>query len=164
MPRYQHAARQLKRPIEQGELAPGTRLPLQSDVGAGTGRFSRHGGKCYGELVAQGWLGRRGGQARFVSNALRFENAAPPIPAVFAGESPGRKPFQMGLPALDLFHARSGRSNGASVAHADTLRSGVGDVCGEAILRRAMIVTCGFRVALNVCRNGYLLPRLCGFY
>ncbi len=72
MPRYQHIARQLKRPWRQ-ELAPRNVAAFSRTWAQGHGRFSRHGGNAYGELVARGWLERRGRGEAFVSNALRFE-------------------------------------------------------------------------------------------
>lgn len=125
MPRYQHIARQLKTAIEQGELAPGTRLPSSRTWAQELGVSRATVENAYGELVAQGWLERRGQAGTFVSNALRFETA-PPIPAVFAGESPEPKPFQMGFTGAGSLSTREvGASNGASVAHADMLRSGI---------------------------------------
>ncbi len=124
MPRYQYIARQLKTAIEQGELAPGTRLPSSRTWAQELGVSRATVENAYGELVAQGWLERRGQAGTFVSNALRFETA-PPIPAVFAGESPEPKPFQMGLPALDLFPREKWARVMGAVAHADTLRSGI---------------------------------------
>ncbi len=64
-----------------------------------------------GELVAQGWLERRGRRHVCRSNALRFETA-PPIPAVFAGESPEPKPFSDGVTGADLHAREVGASNG----------------------------------------------------
>lgn len=107
MPRYQHIARQLKTAIEQGELAPGTRLPSSRTWAQELGVSRATVENAYGELVAQGWLERRGQAGTFVSNALRFETA-PPIPAVFAGER-NRNPFRWGYRRWISFHARSGR-------------------------------------------------------
>ncbi len=62
MPRYQHIARQLKTAIEQGELAPGTRLPSSRTWAQELGVSRATVENAYGELVAQGWLERRGGR------------------------------------------------------------------------------------------------------
>ncbi|EMY1306207.1 PLP-dependent aminotransferase family protein [Salmonella enterica subsp. enterica serovar Braenderup] len=139
MPRYQHIARQLKTAIEQGELAPGTRLPSSRTWAQELGVSRATVENAYGELVAQGWLERRGQAGTFVSNALRFETA-PPIPAVFAGESPEPKPFQMGLPALDLFpREKWARVMGRRLRTQTRFDLALGDVCGEAILRQAIV-------------------------
>ncbi|EAM5862048.1 TPA: PLP-dependent aminotransferase family protein [Salmonella enterica] len=139
MPRYQHIARQLKTAIEQGELAPGTRLPSSRTWAQELGVSRATVENAYGELVAQGWLERRGQAGTFVSNALRFETA-PPIPAVFAGESPEPKPFQMGLPALDLFpREKWARVMGRRLRTQTCFDLALGDVCGEAILRQAIV-------------------------
>lgn len=139
MPRYQHIARQLKTAIEQGELAPGSRLPSSRTWAQELGVSRATVENVYGELVAQGWLERRGQAGTFVSNALRFETE-PPIPAVFAGESPEPKPFQMGLPALDLFpREKWARVMGRRLRTQTRFDLALGDVCGEAILRQAIV-------------------------
>lgn len=101
MPRYQHIARRFKAAVSR-ELAPGTRLPSSRTWAQELGVSRAAVENTYGELVAQGWLERREGRHTFVSNALRFETA-PPIPAVLPEKVRNQKPFQMGLPALDLF-------------------------------------------------------------
>ncbi|EAX0965756.1 GntR family transcriptional regulator, partial [Salmonella enterica] len=53
MPRYQHIARQLKTAIEQGELAPGTRLPSSRTWAQELGVSRATVENAYGELVAQ---------------------------------------------------------------------------------------------------------------
>lgn len=108
MPRYQHIARQLKTAIEQGELAPGTRLPSSRTWAQELGVSRATVENAYGELVAQGWLERRGQAGTFVSNALRFETA-PPIPAVLPEKVRNRNPFRWGYRRWISFHARSGR-------------------------------------------------------
>ena len=71
MPRYQDIARQLKTAIEQGELKPGARLPSSrtSVAGAGVSRSTVEK-NAYAELVAQGWLIRRGQAGTFVSERI----------------------------------------------------------------------------------------------
>ncbi|HHP9157391.1 TPA: GntR family transcriptional regulator, partial [Salmonella enterica subsp. enterica serovar Typhimurium] len=51
MPRYQHIARQLKTAIEQGELAPGTRLPSSRTWAQELGVSRATVENAYGELV-----------------------------------------------------------------------------------------------------------------
>ncbi len=57
---------------------------------------------AWGELVAQGWLERRGQAGTFVSERLSPRQLAPVPPAQPAAPTEPL-PFQMGLPALDLF-------------------------------------------------------------
>ena len=60
MPRYQQIARQLKNAIEKGELKPGTRLPSSRTWAQELGVSRSTVENAYAELVAQGWLARRG--------------------------------------------------------------------------------------------------------
>lgn len=62
MPRYQDIARQLKTAIEQGELKPGARLPSSRTWSQELGVSRSTVESAYAELVAQGWLIRRGRQ------------------------------------------------------------------------------------------------------
>lgn len=137
-PRYQQIARRLKAAIEAGELAPGKRLPA-SRVYAQEISVSRATVEAaYGELVAQGWLERRGQAGTFVSDHL-----APAAPAVaatgFGGEQPHPQPFQLGLPALDLFpRALWARVMGRRLRTQTRFALALGDVCGEGELRSAI--------------------------
>lgn len=87
MPRYQQIARQLKNAIETGELKPGTRLPSSRTWSQELGVSRSTVEHAYAELVAQGWLARRGQAGTFVSEQLRPETA-PTAPTIFAGENP----------------------------------------------------------------------------
>lgn len=94
---------------------------------------------AYGELVAQGWLERRGQAGTFVSGHVRPEKTVA-TPAVFAGESQTPDPFQMGLPALDLFPREIwARVMGRRLRTQTRFDLALGDVCGEAILREAIV-------------------------
>ena len=107
MPRYQQIARQLKNAIEQGELKAEARLPSSRTWSQKLG-VSRSTVKTRtGELVAQGWLERRGQAGTFVSGRTSRKNGR--YACRFAGESQTPDPFQMGLPALDLSRVRFGR-------------------------------------------------------
>ena len=105
MPRYQQIARQLKNAIEKGELKPGRKTALLS---SGPGPRSWGSGWTVENAYAGGLGGAglaratRAGRNICCSEQLRPENA-PVSPAIFAGENPRPQPFQMGLPALDLF-------------------------------------------------------------
>ena len=139
MPRYQQIARQLKNAIETGELKPGTRLPSSRTWSQELGVSRSTVEHAYSELVAQGWLARRGQAGTFVSEQLRPETA-PTTPAIFAGENPRPQPFQMGLPALDLFPREIwARVMGRRLRTQTRFDLVVGDVCGERGLRQAIV-------------------------
>ncbi|WP_230010141.1 PLP-dependent aminotransferase family protein [Citrobacter koseri] len=139
MPRYQQIARQLKNAIEQGELKAGARLPSSRTWSQELGVSRSTVENAYGELVAQGWLERRGQTGTFVSGHVRPEKTVA-TPAVFAGESQTPDPFQMGLPALDLFPREIwARVMGRRLRTQTRFDLALGDVCGEAILREAIV-------------------------
>ena len=139
MPRYQQIARQLKNAIEKGELKPGTRLPSSRTWAQELGVSRSTVENAYAELVAQGWLARRGQAGTFVSEQLRPERA-PASPAIFAGENPRPHPFQMGLPALDLFPRELwARVMGRRLRTQTRFDLALGDVCGEVALREAIV-------------------------
>ncbi|ASE83469.1 TPA: PLP-dependent aminotransferase family protein [Citrobacter koseri] len=139
MPRYQQIARQLKNAIEQGELKAGARLPSSRTWSQELGVSRSTVENAYGELVAQGWLERRGQAGTFVSGHVRPEKTVA-TPAVFAGESQTPDPFQMGLPALDLFPREIwARVMGRRLRTQTRFDLALGDVCGEAVLREAIV-------------------------
>ena len=70
VPRYQQIARELKAAIEQGELKAGRRLPSSRVYAQELGVSRVTVENAYGELVAQGWLERRGQSGTFVSDHL----------------------------------------------------------------------------------------------
>ncbi|MGF1365258.1 GntR family transcriptional regulator, partial [Klebsiella pneumoniae] len=80
LPLYQRIARQLKSAIERGELTPGSRLPASrvyaQEQGVSRGTIEN----AWGELVAQGWLERRGQAGTFVSERLSPRQLAPVPP------------------------------------------------------------------------------------
>lgn len=100
-PRYQQIARQLKQAIKSGELVAGGRLPssrtLSLELGVARGTVEN----AYAELVAQGWLERRGQAGTFVSPSVKHDACGESFTA--AQPQGALRPFQMGLPALDLF-------------------------------------------------------------
>lgn len=102
LPRYQQIARQLTQAIRSGELSPGSRLPSSRTMALEMGVARATIENAYGELVAQGWLERRGQAGTFVSQTLSLAK-----PALAASVAPADnrepRPFQMGLPALDAF-------------------------------------------------------------
>ena len=70
VPRYQRIARQLKSAIENGELAPGSRLPARRVYAQALGVSRPTIENAWAELVAQGWLERLGQAGTFVSERL----------------------------------------------------------------------------------------------
>ena len=139
MPRYQDIARQLKTAIEQGELKPGARLPSSRTWSQELGVSRSTVESAYAELVAQGWLIRRGQAGTFVSEQIRLQKSAVDVVA-FAGESQQPQPFQMGLPALDLFPRELwARVMGRRLRTQTRFDLALGDVCGETVLREAIV-------------------------
>ncbi|HHT0305351.1 TPA: PLP-dependent aminotransferase family protein [Raoultella planticola] len=139
VPHYQRIARQLKSAIEHGELAPGSRLPASRVYAQELGVSRATVENAWGELVAQGWLERRGQAGTFVSERLsplrgeparRPTDIAPTVP----------QPFQLGLPALDLFpRGLWARVMGRRLRTQTRFDLAPGDPCGEMILRRAIV-------------------------
>ncbi|HEB1086924.1 TPA: PLP-dependent aminotransferase family protein [Escherichia albertii] len=139
MPRYQDIARQLKTAIEQGELKPGARLPSSRTWSQELGVSRSTVESAYADLVAQGWLIRRGQAGTFVSDQIRPQKSAVDVVA-FAGESQQPLPFQMGLPALDLFPRELwARVMGRRLRTQTRFDLALGDVCGETVLREAIV-------------------------
>lgn len=139
MPRYQDIARQLKTVIEQGKLKPGARLPSSRTWSQELGVSRSTVENAYAELVAQGWLVRRGQAGTFVSEQIHPQQSAVDVVA-FAGESQQPLPFQMGLPALDLFPRELwARVMGRRLRTQTRFDLALGDVCGEAALREAIV-------------------------
>jgi len=135
--RYQQIARQLKAAITSGELKTGSRLPSSRTWAHENGISRTTVEQAYGELVAQGWLERRGQAGTFVSQTS--PSALAEAPAVPPGDEHEPKPFQMGLPALDLFpRALWARLTGRRLRTQSRFDLTLGDPAGEAILRQAI--------------------------
>ncbi|MFY2737299.1 PLP-dependent aminotransferase family protein [Pseudocitrobacter faecalis] len=138
-PRYRHIARQLKTAIEEGKLTAGRRLPSSRVYAQELGVSRATVENAYGELVAQGWLERRGQAGTFVSEHLTLKPAVAE-PTWFGGEEPHPQPFQLGLPALDLFpRALWARVMGRRLRTQTRFDLALGDVCGEMLLRQAIV-------------------------
>lgn len=137
--RYRHIARQLKTAIEEGKLTAGRRLPSSRVYAQELGVSRATVENAYGELVAQGWLERRGQAGTFVSEHLTLKPAVAE-PTWFGGEEPHPQPFQLGLPALDLFpRALWARVMGRRLRTQTRYNLALGDVCGEMVLRQAIV-------------------------
>lgn len=138
-PRYQQLARQLKTAIQQGELSPGKRLPASRVYAQELGLSRATVEAAYGELVAQGWLERRGQAGTFVSAGV-VPGPASAEPVWYGGEQSEPQPFQMGLPALDLFpRAQWARVMGRRLRTQTRFDLALGDLCGELSLRTAIV-------------------------
>lgn len=139
VPHYQRIARQLKSAIEHGELAPGSRLPASRVYAQELGVSRATVENAWGELVAQGWLERRGQAGTFVSERLSPLRGEPARrPTDIAPTAP--QPFQLGLPALDLFpRGLWARVMGRRLRTQTRFDLAPGDPCGEMILRRAIV-------------------------
>lgn len=138
-PRYRQIAWQLKTAIEAGTLIAGKRLPSSRVYAQELGVSRVTVENAYGELVAQGWLERRGQAGTFVSEHLTLK-AATPEPVWFGGEQPHPQPFQLGLPALDLFpRAVWAKVMGRRLRTQTRFDLALGDVCGEMALRQAIV-------------------------
>lgn len=139
IPRYQQIARQLKAAIEQGELTSGRRLPSSRVYAQELGVSRVTVENAYGELVAQGWLERRGQAGTFVSDHLTLQPVSAE-PLGFGGEQSQPQPFQLGLPALDLFpRGLWARVMGRRLRTQTRFDLALGDVCGESVLRQALV-------------------------
>ena len=101
IPRYQQIARQLKQAISDGELVAGSRLPSSRTMALELGVARATVENAYGELVAQGWLERRGQAGTFVSPSAT--SGANNVANTSSQPQGAPRPFQMGLPALDGF-------------------------------------------------------------
>ena len=139
IPHYQRIARQLKQAIERGELAPGSRLPASRVYAQELGVSRATIENAWGDLVAQGWLERRGQAGTFVSDRLLPQQNAPVQP--IAGDEPAAPlPFQLGLPALDLFpRGLWARVMGRRLRTQTRFDLAPGDPSGEPTLRRAIV-------------------------
>ena len=138
-PRYPQIARQLKAAIEQGELTSGRRLPSSRVYAQELGVSRVTVENAYGELVAQGWLERRGQAGTFVSDHLTVQPLTAE-PLGFGGEQSEPQPFQLGLPALDLFpRGLWARVMGRRLRTQTRFDLALGDVCGESTLRQALV-------------------------
>lgn len=137
--RYQQIARQLKAAMESGELAAGSRLPSSRTWAQENGVSRATVEHAYGELVAQGWLERRGQAGTFVSDTVTPGVAqAKTQQAEIADKAP--LPFQMGLPALDLFpRALWARLMGRRLRTQSRFDLGLSAPGGEALLRQAIV-------------------------
>lgn len=110
-PLYRQIYLRIKDAITQGTLQAGSRLPsvrgLASDLSVARATVE----SAYGQLIAEGFLQSRGQAGTYVSPQVqnlpvRAALTTEPLPAVTANPlhpNGATQPFQLGLPALDVF-------------------------------------------------------------
>lgn len=153
VPHYQRIARQLKSAIENGELAPGSRLPASRVYAQELGVSRATIENAWGELVAQGWLERRGQAGTFVSERLSPRQVTAQRPTAGQGSS-APQPFQMGLPALDLFpRGVWARVMGRRLRTQSRFDLVPGDPCGEPLSVRRLSTIYVCRAASSASRS-----------
>ncbi|MER5349513.1 PLP-dependent aminotransferase family protein [Kitasatospora sp. NPDC002551] len=93
----------LREAVQDGRLAPGTRLPSSRALGEDLGIARNTVVEAYGQLTAEGWLSSRRGSGTTVAERAAPRPAARPV-EVRAGRRPtGRHDLLAGRPDLSLF-------------------------------------------------------------
>ncbi|MEK2491248.1 PLP-dependent aminotransferase family protein [Kitasatospora purpeofusca] len=93
----------LREAVQDGRLAPGTRLPSSRALGEDLGIARNTVVEAYGQLTAEGWLGARPGSGTTVADRAAPRPAGRPA-AVRADRRPtGRHDLLAGRPDLSLF-------------------------------------------------------------
>ncbi|MFD9071084.1 MocR-like pyridoxine biosynthesis transcription factor PdxR [Streptomyces lasiicapitis] len=131
--------RALRAAVQDGRLAPGTRLPPYRSLAADLGVARNTVADAYAELVAEGWLTARQGSGTRVA-----ERAAPPPPA----RVPKRSPSAPARPAYNLVQGQPDAGSFPRAAWLAAARRaltaapneafGPGDPRGRVELRRAL--------------------------
>ncbi|MBS0520562.1 MAG: PLP-dependent aminotransferase family protein [Proteobacteria bacterium] len=135
LPLQEQLYRRIRDAITEGRLVPGERLPavrtLASDLGVARGTAE----SAYSRLASEGYLVAQGPAGTIVSPSLRIEMLHRPAPLKDTSWKTDRGvreplPFQLGLPALDMFPralwarltARAARRlSGALLAYQDAM-------------------------------------------
>jgi GntR family transcriptional regulator/MocR family aminotransferase len=183
LPLQEQLYARVRRAVVDGRLSPGQRLPssraLASQLGVARGTVDA----AYARLAGEGYVLARGPAGTVVSPNLRTDIQSPrPKPAVGrtcakAAPATQPRPFQLGLPALDMFPrglwarltARGARGlAGGSLAYPEPtgfyrLRTALaaylavsrGVVCEPG----QVIITAGFQSAISLVANTLLQPR-----
>ncbi|MFB7472688.1 PLP-dependent aminotransferase family protein [Kitasatospora sp. NPDC056184] len=93
----------LREAVQDGRLAPGTRLPSSRALGEDLGIARNTVVEAYGQLTAEGWLSSRQGSGTTVADRAAPRPAGPAV-GVRAGHRPtGRHDLLAGRPDLSLF-------------------------------------------------------------
>jgi GntR family transcriptional regulator/MocR family aminotransferase len=111
IPLFRQVYERTRAAIAAGRLLPGDRLPsarsLAAQIGAARGTIEA----AYAILAGEGWIVARGAAGTVVAPHLDRASAGTPSTLIpthppaqsAAGNDGGPRPFQMGLPALDVF-------------------------------------------------------------
>jgi GntR family transcriptional regulator / MocR family aminotransferase len=171
--------RRIRGAIAAGRLAPGERLPATRALAGALGVARGTVDAAYARLAGEGYLVAQGPAGTIVSPALRPDLVpARPARAKPAPErlTPPPLPFQMGLPALDLFprtlwarlSARAARRlGGAALAYPDAaglmpLREAIAAYLavsrGVACAPAQVLVTGGYQPAISLLARLLLRP------
>jgi GntR family transcriptional regulator/MocR family aminotransferase len=169
-PAYRQLYRRISAAVLGGALAEGTRLPsarsLASQLGLARGTVEA----AYGQLAGEGYIQARGASGTFVASVAGAASVSSPTPPMVRPAAPagGPLPFQMGLPALDLFPRKVWSRLAARQAHGLSTAALLSpDPAGLSSLRQAIarylavargiavppeqiIVTAGFQGALGL--------------
>ncbi|WP_315384926.1 PLP-dependent aminotransferase family protein [Microvirgula aerodenitrificans] len=187
-PIYLQLYRRFRDAIAEGKLRPGDRVPsvrsLASELNLARGTVET----AYQMLGSEGYLLARGPAGTVVSPRLadRIGRGAPPVrpcsppaPRTTATEPP---PFQLGLPALDMFPRKTwARLAGRHARSLDVAAMAYPDPCGHEALRHAIasylgisrgiactpeqvFVTAGYRCALDLVCRAVLQPGDTGWF
>jgi GntR family transcriptional regulator/MocR family aminotransferase len=165
-PRYQQIISQFKQAIDKGELMAGSRLPSSRTLARELGLSRATVENAYSELVTLGLLERRGQAGTFVSAAAKVALKEQKI--IPRKSQTGPQPFQMGLPALDLFpRAIWARLMGRRLRQQTPFCLALPDASGEQGLKQAIaeylrfsrgidclpeqvFITAGYQAAINL--------------
>lgn len=174
-PRYQQIIRQLKQAIDNGDLTTGSRLPSSRTLALELGLSRATVENAYSELVTLGLLERRGQAGTFVSALAKIalkKQAVAPLKSQIAP-----RPFQMGLPALDLFpRALWSRLMGRRLRQQTQFDLALPPIDGESGLKQAItdylrfsrgiecsseqiFITAGYQAAINLVLATLAQPR-----
>lgn len=181
LPLQEQLYRRIRTAIAEGQLRPGERLPAARTLASALAIARGTVDAAYARLAGEGYLLARGPAGTIVSPLLRPAAApllqARPAPATPVEPPPPQPlPFQMGLPALDLFPrtlwtrltARAARRlSGAALAYPDPaglprLREAIaaylavsrGVPCGPG----QVIITGGYQPAISLVARLLLRP------
>lgn len=181
MPLYRQLHDRIRDAILSGELRPGAKLPSSRVLAAQLPASRTIVQLAYDMLVAEGYLIGRGAKGTIVAPLASTALGPPVRPAPGAGSNhpaPRRaiQPFQLGLPALDLFPrklwsrhaARVTRQLGAAEMHfqgplgLERLRRAVAGYLavarGVACTAEQVLITAGFQGALAIAAATLLRP------
>ncbi|MFJ4096538.1 PLP-dependent aminotransferase family protein [Kitasatospora sp. NPDC089913] len=93
----------LREAVQDGRLAPGTRLPSSRALGEDLGIARNTVVEVYGQLTAEGWLGARPGSGTTVAERAAPRPAGRPVTVRADRRPTGRHDLLAGRPDLSLF-------------------------------------------------------------